>query len=54
MSKVHLPNGMDPLTNLSFIAPLKNEFLHFDQFTLAPRLKTTRVMEDKSRVATKY
>jgi len=44
---------MNPLAHILFFAPLKDKILHFVQFTLLPSFEATRVMEDKSRVATK-
>jgi hypothetical protein len=45
---------MDPFTNILFFATLKDKILHIVKFILFPAFKATRVMEDKSRVATKY
>ena len=53
-SRAFLPDGMDPLTHILFFTPLKDKIFHFVQFIVLPSFETTRVMEDKSRVATKY
>ena len=43
---------MDLFTNILFFAPLKDKILHI--VILFPTFKATRVMEDKSWIATKY
>ena len=54
MSEVVSPDCMDPFTNIFFFAPLKDKILHIVKFILFPTFKTTRVVEDKSWIATKY
>ena len=45
---------MNPSTDILVFAPLKDKTFHFAKFILFPRFEATRVVKDKSRVATKY
>ena len=53
-SEVVSPDCMDPFTDFLFFATLKDKILHIVKFILFPTFKATRVMEDKSWIATKY